>query len=52
MSVIDFKDLKHYDWDVKHLSLYTQTYGVLIVLNQKRFTIDQISGNVEDWFLK
>ncbi|MEB3228845.1 MAG: hypothetical protein VKJ27_10730, partial [Synechocystis sp.] len=50
MSVIDFKDLKHYDRDVKHLSLYTQTYGVLIVLNQKRFTIDQISGNVEDWF--
>jgi light-regulated signal transduction histidine kinase (bacteriophytochrome)/DNA-binding response OmpR family regulator len=50
MSVIDFRDLKHYGRDVQHLSRYTQTYGVLIVLNETNFTIAQISSNVEDWF--
>ncbi|MFM1843029.1 MAG: hypothetical protein RLZZ490_1771, partial [Cyanobacteriota bacterium] len=45
-------DIKHYEQDVKHLSSYTQTYGLLIVLNQTDFTIAQIGENVEDLFKK
>jgi len=43
-------DYKYYNQDVVHLSHFTQSYGVLIVLRDPELTIAQISSNVEAWF--
>ena len=48
--LINVEDPKHYEQDIISLSHFTQSYGLLIVLNETDLTIAQIGSNVEDWF--